>query len=66
MNERIWLRWFYTSQMQTDEAYVSVNYDSRDDGRVKATPHGAIADFSIPENVPKRQSIETRALVFWE
>ena len=51
--------------MQTDEAYVFVNYDSRDDGRAKFTPHGAIADASIPENVPRRQSVEARALVFW-
>ena len=52
--------------MQTNEAYVFMGYDSRDDGRAKFTPHGAIADSSIPNDAPKRQSIEARALVFWD
>ena len=52
--------------MQADEAYVFVNYDSRTDGRAKFTPHGAIADLALPENLPERQSVEVRALVFWE
>lgn len=52
--------------MTTDEAYVFVNYDSRDDGRPRYTPHAAIADTSIAADVPIRESIETRALVFWD
>ncbi|DBB06063.1 TPA: hypothetical protein ACH3X3_009633 [Trebouxia sp. C0006] len=59
-------KWFWTSQMQADEAYVFVNYESRDDGRARFTPHGAIADPSIPDDAPRRESIETRALVFWD
>ena len=59
-------RWFWTSQMQTDEAYVFVNYDSRQDGRPRFTPHVAVADSSVPADVPIRESIETRALVFWD
>lgn len=52
--------------MQTDEAYVFVGYDSRDDGRARFTAHGAIADSSVPQDAPNRQSIEARALVFWD
>ena len=52
--------------MRTDEAYVFVNYDSRRDGQPRVTPHAAIADSTVPENVPIRQSVETRALVFWD
>ena len=52
--------------MQTDEAYVFVNYDSRQDGRPRFTPHVAVADSSVPADVPIRESIETRALVFWD
>ncbi|KAL0019691.1 hypothetical protein WJX79_009024 [Trebouxia sp. C0005] len=59
-------KWFWTSQMQADEAYVFMNYESRNDGRARFTPHGAIVDPSIPDNAPRRESIETRALVFWD
>ena len=52
--------------MQADEAYVFVNYESRNDGRARFTPHGAIVDASIPDDAPRRESIETRALVFWD
>ena len=52
--------------MQADEAHVFVNYDSRHDGRPRFTPHAAIADASTSEDVPIRESIETRALVFWD
>ncbi len=47
--------------MQADEAYVFVNYESRNDGRARFTPHGAIVDPSIPDDAPTRESIETRA-----
>ena len=52
--------------MQTDEAYVFVNYDSRRDGRPRFTPHAAIVDSSVPADAPIRESVETRALVFWD
>lgn len=51
--------------MQEDEAYVFVQYDSRD-GHAKYSPHASIADSTIPEDAPKRQSIETRALIFFD
>ena len=59
-------RWFWTSQMQEDEAYVFVNYDSRQDGRARFTPHSTIVDPDVSENAPVRQSVETRAFVFWD
>ncbi len=61
-----WHRWFWTSQMREDEAYVFVNYDSRHDGRARFTPHSTIVDPNVPEDAPIRQSIETRAFVFWD
>ena len=59
-------RWFWTSQMQEDEAYVFVNYDSRHDGRARFTPHSTIVDPDVPKDAPVRQSVETRAFVFWD
>jgi len=52
--------------MREDEAYVFVNYDCRHDGRARFTPHSTIVDPNIPEDAPIRQSIETRAFVFWD
>ena len=59
-------RWFWTSQMQEDEAYVFVNYDSRHDERARFTPHSTIVDPDVPKDAPVRQSVETRAFVFWD
>lgn len=59
-------RWFWTSQMQENEAYVFVNYDSRNDGRARFTPHSTIVDPDVPKDAPVRQSCETRAFVFWD
>ena len=52
--------------MQEDEAYLFVNYDSHKDGRARFSPHGPIIDDTIPEDAPQRESIEMRALVFWD
>lgn len=52
--------------MQTDEAYLFITYDSRGDTHPKFAFHGCIADASVPEDVPIRQSVEIRALVFWD
>ena len=59
-------RWFWTSQMRENEAYVFVNYESRHDGRARFTPHSTIVDPDVPKDAPVRQSVETRAFVFWD
>jgi hypothetical protein len=57
-------RWFYVSQMQSDEALLLKCYDSSTDGRARFAPHTAFSDPTAPANAARRQSIELRALVF--
>jgi len=59
-------RWFYFPHMQRDEALVFKVYDSAQDGRARFTAHTAFDDPSSPSGAPPRQSIEARALVFFE
>lgn len=59
-------RWFYVPQMGPDEALVFKCYDSADDGRARFTLHTA---FELPgprPNSPPRESIEVRALLYFE
>lgn len=58
-------RWYYTKAMRPDEAYVFVEYDSRK-GRARFTPHTAFKDPTSAPDAPPRESVELRALVFWE
>jgi hypothetical protein len=57
-------RWFYLSEMHTDEALLLKCYDSETDGRARFAPHTAFVDPSVPDDVPPRESIELRALLF--
>lgn len=52
--------------MQTDEVYLFVSYDSRQDGRARFTPHTSFVDPTCPPDAPERESVEIRAYVFWE
>jgi hypothetical protein len=58
-------RWYYFPDMQPDEAILIKCYDS-DNGRAKFTPHAAFDDPTTPPEAPPRESIEVRALVFFE
>ena len=58
-------RWYYTKNMRPDEAYVFVEYESRK-GRARFTPHTGFQDPTTPSNAPHRESVELRAMVFWE
>jgi len=59
--------WKYLRGMQIDEGVLIKCADSIDDGSVaRLTPHSAFVDPSTPKNAPGRQSIELRALVFYE
>ena len=49
--------------MQTDEAYLFVCYDSRQDGRARFTPHTSFDDPTCPPDAPERESVEIRAYV---
>lgn len=55
--------WFYFPSMQTDEVLVFKSFDSRRDCPVRMTPHCAFDDPTAADDVPPRQSIETRVLV---
>ena len=59
-------RWYYAKAMETDEVYVFVCYDSREDGRARFTPHTSFDDPTCPPDAPERESIEIRAYAFWE
>ncbi|GAA6005087.1 hypothetical protein JCM11491_002575 [Sporobolomyces phaffii] len=58
-------KWYYVSEMQPQEALLLKCWDNSEDGGVR-TPHTAFFDprFYGKDDVPLRQSIEIRALVF--
>jgi hypothetical protein len=57
-------RWYYFSAMTPDEVLLLKCFDSRADAGARLTAHTA---FDLPTNgqLPSRQSIEVRALVFF-
>ena len=59
-------RWFYVPEMQPHEALLLKCYNSATDGRARFLPHTAFEDPTAPEDVPARESIELRTLVFHE
>ncbi len=59
-------RWYYVPRMRRDEAIVFKTYDSATDGRARFTAHAAFDDPATPPNAPPRESIEVRALVFFD
>ena len=52
--------------MRRDEALVFKVYDSARDGRARFTPHTSFDDPDTPPGAPPRQSIEARALAFFD
>ena len=59
-------QWFYFPVMQPDEALVFKCYDSLANGCARFTAHSAFEDPTTPDNAPARESIEARALAFFE
>jgi hypothetical protein len=59
-------RWYYFPRMRRDEALVFKVYDSDRDGRARFTPHTSFDDPDTPPGAPARQSIEARALAFFD
>ena len=57
-------RWYFASELQLDESLVFKQYDSKTDGRARQTAHTAFKCES--DYGPPRQSIEVRALLFWD
>ena len=59
-------RWYYFPRMQADEAVLIRCYDSARSGAARFSAHGAFDDPQTPPDAPARESIEVRALVFFE
>ncbi|KAF8198345.1 hypothetical protein K438DRAFT_705151 [Mycena galopus ATCC 62051] len=60
-------KWTYFSGVTPDELILIKCFDSIQDGSVaQYTPHTAFADPATPEGTPLRESIELRALVFYD
>ncbi|KAF7983099.1 hypothetical protein HWV62_24035 [Athelia sp. TMB] len=60
-------KWKYFRGMQPDEVVAFKCFDSVQDGSVAVlTLHTGFEDPSTPENAPLRESIELRALVFYD
>jgi hypothetical protein len=59
-------RWYYAPAMQADEAFLLKCYDSMTDGRARFMPHTSFADPNAPTDMPPRESIELRTLVFFD
>lgn len=55
-------RWFYKQCLEADEALMFKLYDSAKD-QVQFCPHAAFIDPSVPEDTPRRASIELRAII---
>ena len=58
-------RWFYFPEMSRDEVALIKTYDS-DPARTRFSAHGAFADPTFPNPKILRESIEIRALVFFD
>ena len=58
-------QWSYVPNMQADEVLIFKNYDSREDGTARFTPHTAFDDPTSPPGAPPRESIETRVLALF-
>lgn len=59
-------RWFYYPQMRPDEVLLFRTFDSIDGGRRPCSIHTAIHLPEAPADAAPRESIETRAFVFYE
>jgi len=58
-------RWYFKYAQRPDEAVFIKCCDSVDDGRARRTPHTAFVN-PVHENDAPRESIEVRALVFYD
>ena len=58
-------RWYYFPKMQRDEAIVFKVYDSAIGDHARFTAHSSFNDPQTPDAAPPRESIELRALVFF-
>lgn len=58
-------RWYWYPRMQADEALLIKTYDSATDGRARYSVHTAFEDPTAAPDAAPRESIETRAFLFF-
>jgi len=58
-------RWYYASDMGTDEAWLFKNFDSAPLCSGRVAPHSAFEDLRRHPHVPPRESIEIRAFALF-
>ncbi len=58
--------WFYFPEMTRNEAIIFKVYESETDGRARFTPHTSFEDPTTTNKSMPRESIEVRALVFFD
>lgn len=58
-------RWYYFPLMQADEALLIKTFDSATDGRARFSVHTAFEDPNVMPTAQPRESIETRAFLFF-
>lgn len=58
--------WYYFPHMNRNEAVLIKNYDTAVDGRARYALHTAFDDPTSPADAAPRESLETRALVFFD
>jgi hypothetical protein len=59
-------RWYYFPRMTAEEAVLIKCFDSATDGRARFSLHTGFDDPTTPADAPPRESIETRALLFFD
>ena len=59
-------RWFYFPKMLAEETLLIKGFDSMLNGRARFTAHASFADPATPADAPARESIEARALLFFD
>ncbi|KAI1080590.1 amino acid permease-domain-containing protein [Whalleya microplaca] len=57
-------RWYYKHALTPEEVLLIKCFDSKTDGRARRVPHTAFSDPRAGDDVPSRESIEVRCLVF--
>ena len=59
-------QWFYFPALEEDRTILLKCFDSKTDGRARFTAHTAFEDPDSPADASPRESIELRALVFFD
>lgn len=59
-------QWYWFPRMAADEVLLFKNYDTRTDGTARYALHSAFEDPHTPPDAAPRETIETRAFVFYD